>query len=773
MSRRPHTHPVDRDHRIMDKAVDLLEDYMLLYPPRKKALDTVVEKVCKSNPCDVDVLYRAEVARNPVNSEVWLGWIDQRSDKSWCLFAFYELALTHIPRSYKVWHRYLTLVSDSAKALPSLDDKEFDRVNALFDRALVNLFNMPRIWIMYGEFLLHQKKVTKTRAVLDQALRLLPITLHQRIWEVYIGFLKMIGDSLPALSVSIWSRYLKLQPHHREIYVEFLLASKRYDDAALALADMVNEETFISLEGKSRNQVWMQLCQLVSEHAQDIHSIQVEHVLRGSIKQFGDDSGRVWNWLANYYIVLGEHERARDIFEEALEAVTTVKDFSLVFAAYVEFEETSVEFISTTLEEKRVTLSEDQLKKFEERTNFHLSRYENLLERRPEILSRVKLRMNPNNCYEWLNRAKLFDRMGKEDKVLTTFAEATKTIDPNNMIGSLAKVWIKFAEYYEKHGEVDNARNVLIRAVDAPLNKMDDIASLWCELVELELRHGQPDKALVRIRSVIHRPKVVDADNPKSLHNQVWRSQKLWSLALDMEEVYGTLDALKACFDVMCDLKIVTTQQLLNYAQALESKHYFEAAFTVYETGVALFTWPQLYHIWLVYLSKFCSRYEGKKLERSRELFERAINQVPPKHAKRLFIMYMNMEEEYGLSRQALDVLVRSIDKVHEGEKWAMYKLLIAKTIKLFGILKTRPIFEKCLRDLSSEDERREACLMFSKVERGLGEINRARAIFNHGSQFANPNEHLAYWTEWREFEVMHGNEESFREMLRTKRVRM
>ena len=38
------------------------------------------------------------------------------------------------------------------------------------------------------------------------------------------------------------------------------------------------------------------------------------------------------------------------------------------------------------------------------------------------------------------------------------------------------------------------------------------------------------------------------------------------------------------------------------------------------------------------------------------------------------------------------------------------------------------------------------------------------------GSQFADPRRDPGYWQTWHEFEVAHGNEDTFREMLRVKR---
>jgi hypothetical protein len=59
-------------------------------------------------------------------------------------------------------------------------------VNNAFERALVFMHKMPRIWIDYCAFLVDQRKITRTRRVLDRALRALPITQHDRIWPLYI-----------------------------------------------------------------------------------------------------------------------------------------------------------------------------------------------------------------------------------------------------------------------------------------------------------------------------------------------------------------------------------------------------------------------------------------------------------------------------------------------------------------------------------------------------------------------------------------------------------
>jgi len=61
-------------------------------------------------------------------------------------------------------------------------------------------------------------------------------------------------------------------------------------------------------------------------------------------------------------------------------------------------------------------------------------------------------------------------------------------------------------------------------------------------------------------------------------------------------------------------------------------------------------------------------------------------------------------------------------------------------------------------------------CLRFAALERKLGEIDRARAIYAHASQFCDPRTEPRFWSEWNSFEIETGSEDTFREMLRIKR---
>ena len=69
-------------------------------------------------------------------------------------------------------------------------------------------------------------------------------------------------------------------------------------------------------------------------------------------------------------------------------------------------------------------------------------------------------------------------------------------------------------------------------------------------------------------------------------------------------------------------------QSMLTGLTLLQEHKFFEDAFKVYERGVKIFKYPHVKDIWVTYLSKFVKRYGMTKLERTRELFERAVESV-------------------------------------------------------------------------------------------------------------------------------------------------
>lgn len=221
----------------------------------------------------------------------------------------------------------------------------------------------------------------------------------------------------------------------------------------------------------------------------------------------------------------------------------------------------------------------------------------------------------------------------------------------------------------------------------------------------------------------------------------------------------------------MLDLKVITPQMLLNFAQFLEQNNYFEESFKVFESGLAMFKWPGLYDIWLVYINKFVKRYQRDKLERARDLFEKVLQSVPQKFCKIFYLMYAEYEEQHGLLNHAFEVYDRMVANIEDKDKLEGYLIYIGKVSQFLGIIKTRPIFEAAM-NLFKNEELVKIGLKFAQMEKKFEEIDRVRAIYQHISQFVDPKDDpYQFWTIWYNFEMYHGNEDTNLDFDRIKRT--
>jgi len=160
------------------------------------------------------------------------------------------------------------------------------------------------------------------------------------VWKVYLEFIQ--HSNVPEMAVRVYRRYLKLEPTRVEEYIDYLLTINRRNEAASRLAEALNNEKFASIRGKTYHQLWMELTDLCSKYPAEIQGINAERIIRSGIEKFADQRGKLWTSLADYFIRLQQFEQARNVFEEGIADVQTVRDFTQIFDVYAKFEESII-----------------------------------------------------------------------------------------------------------------------------------------------------------------------------------------------------------------------------------------------------------------------------------------------------------------------------------------------------------------------------------------------------------------------------------------------
>ena len=716
-------------------------------------------------------MYEQDLIRDTASIKPWLSYIDFKARHGSLLEQAFimERACVQLPRSYKLWKAYLTFRMKHVGSLnPAMFAAEYRKVNALFERALILLNKMPRIWEMYLKFLMKQPVVTLARRTFDRALRALPITQHNRIWALYRPFADSAGGTT---AVKIWRRYMQVHPEDAEDFIELLVTTGRYTEAVRKYIDILNDRKFHSKKAEGHFELWSHMVDLLVTHASEVETghdtgIDAERIIRSGIARFSDQRGKLWVGLANYWSAKRNFGKARDALEEGMTTAMTVRDFMLIYDTYTAFEEESTNILLQEADARQNAGVVDEDADF--LLDIRMMRYENLLDRRPFLLNDVHLRQNPDNVADWEKRVALWG--DNKTEVVNTYTDAIAAIHPKRAVGAFHQLWANYAKFYEKGGDLRNARVIMEKAVKVPFKSVAELADMWIEWAEMELRNENFDDAVRIMAKAVQAPKRSNVDyfdESLSPQQRVHKSWKLWSFYVDLVESVSTLEETKKVYERIFELRIATPQTVVNYSNLLEEHQYFEESFKVYERGLDLFSYPVAFELWNMYLTKAVDRKIG--IERLRDLFEQAVEDCPPKFAKTIYLMYGNLEEERGLARHAMRIYERATRAVADEDRADMFNFYITKSASNFGLPSTRPIYERAITVLP-DVEAKEMCLKFAEMEKRLGEIDRARAIYGHASQFCDPRTNPEFWTRWEQFEVQHGNEDTYKEMLRIKR---
>ena len=322
----------------------------------------------------------------------------------------YERAVRLLPGSYKLWRAYLdTLVAsyaaESDPTDPSLTPADagspwpitFDLVSSTFERSLVRMNKMPRIWLSYLRFLGSSRgRVTQARRAFDGCLRSLPATQHEKVWPGYVEWAG--GCGVEETAVRVHRRYAKFDPSHRETFGRYCESKSRWSEAAGMYAACVDDPGFVSPVGTTRHDLWMRLSDVCARHPKETRAVvDFDAVVRAALdrdgkevrkreptippptplphrpllllllptpplgidrfltrkrrtrstlptpsqykERFAEIAGVLWCKLAEYYARSGEFGRAREVYEEGVVGVDRVKDFTTVFDGYSRFEE--------------------------------------------------------------------------------------------------------------------------------------------------------------------------------------------------------------------------------------------------------------------------------------------------------------------------------------------------------------------------------------------------------------------------------------------------
>lgn len=794
-------------------------------------------------------------------------------------FSVLRRATNSLYGSYKLWNLYLTyrlqLIDeqiektnlDSNSNSNDLININFDLINDTvqeFKRAELTMNKYPKFWELYLNFIIKYKGIITIQFILEQfdtCFQRLTILQHEIIWPIYLNFADQIEGEI---AFEIWFRFFEFKSNVYKYVVinkkemsieknnqnenenenddqdekiivdndfdlildkltEYISNSNELKKISKLFNKILNNNEILLKFSKSEVSIYINFLEILINFNPKmiINEIQfnkfINYYINQIILKFPDQFGKFIIKLSTYYIKRKNLLKIRPIFENGLNNCHTIKDFTLIFDSYLEFEDLWINKLSdyiTFIEEddndkndKESFKDKNWLKIFKKFNNneinnifeFSIERFENLMKRRELLINDVLLRQNKNNVEIWLNRIKLFDINTQYKEILKTFSDALIIIDINKIESekNLVKLWIEYANIYNHFKNFENVRKIYKLAIKVPFKNPENLIDIILNWYEFELSNNEFDNCLKIFEELlVHNNNINNnkfkineinyKDENISSQIRIIKSLRLWNSYLDFIESGGEIIKVCEIYDKILELKIATPLTIISYCDFLENNKYFNKMFKIYEKSVNIFSFPVVYEIWNIYLIKILKYFKilNLNIELIRDLFEQCLNKCPKELIKPIYLLYSNFEFENGSKSISIKILKDSINLIkfkNSEEKLEIYKIIIVKLIKFEKKEKIREIYQDAIENLPvyTNGFIDEIVLSFINLEISLNQIERARSIFKYACEIItiefkndikNQNKIDKIWDEFKEFELKHGNVSNYRDMLRFKR---
>ncbi|KAH9931196.1 TPR-like protein [Amylocystis lapponica] len=476
---------------------------------------------------------------------------------------------------------------------------------------------------------------------------------------------------------------------------------------------------------------------------------------RGSIKE--------WLQYANWEASQSEYARSRSVFERALDVDPRSVQLWLSYTE-MELKGRNVQH-ARNLFDRAVTLLPriDQLW-------YKYVYLEELLQNVPgarQVFERW-MQWEPDDK-AWQAYIKMEQRYGELDRASAIY-ERWVAVRPE------PRVWVKWGKYEEERAKLDKAREVFQTALEFfgdDEEQVEKAQAVFNAFAKMETRLKEYERARVIYKFALSRL-------PRS------KSSALYAAYTKFEKQHGSRSTLEST--VLGKRRIQYEEELAhdgrNYDVWFDYARLEEGAFKdlqeegatseeegraigrvreVYERAVAQVpperkeTWRRYIFLWLDYA--LFEEIETKDYNRSRQIYQTAITLVPHKlfTFAKLWIMFARFEVRQLQLPTARKILGTAIGSC---PKEALFKGYIQLEFDLREFDRVRTLYEKYLE---FDPTNSAAWIKYAELETQLEDFNRARAIFDLGlaqQQLAMPE---LLWKAYIDFETEEGEREKAR----------
>ncbi|KAH6615163.1 hypothetical protein C7974DRAFT_403398 [Boeremia exigua] len=351
----------------------------------------------------------------------------------------------------------------------------------------------------------------------------------------------------------------------------------------------------------------------------------------------------------------------------------------------------------------------------------------------------------------WSSYIKLEKRHGEFERARAIFERFT-VVHPE------PKNWIKWAKFEEENGTSDLVRDVYGTAVETLGDDFMD-EKLFMAYAKFEARLKETERARAIYKFALDRM-------PRS------KSVNLHKAFTTFEKQYGDRDGIE---DVVLSKRRVHYEEQINenpknydawidFARLEETSGNTDRVRDVYERAIAQIPPTQEKRHWrrYIYLWLFYAVFEesvSKDMARTRQIYQECIRLIPHKRFTfaKLWLMFAHFEVRQSQLTAARKLLGQAIGMCPKDK---LFKGYIELEMKLFEFTRCRQLYTKYIEFNGANTQ---TWIKFAELERGLDDLDRARAIFELAVEEPQLDMPELLWKAYIDFEEGEGEYERTR----------
>ncbi|XP_068667558.1 uncharacterized protein [Aristolochia californica] len=320
--------------------------------------------------------------------------------------------------------------------------------------------------------------------------------------------------------------------------------------------------------------------------------------------------------------------------------------------------------------------------------------------------------------------------------------------------------WIKYAKFEMKNGDVARARSCYERAV-VKLADDEDAEQLFVAFAEFEERCKETERARCIYKYALdHIPK--------------GRAEDLYKKFVTFEKQYGDKEGIedaivgKRRFQYEEEVRNnpLNYDSWFDYIRLEESVGDKNRTREVYERAIANVPpaeekryWQRYIYLWINYA--LYEELEAEDMERAREVYRECLKLIP--HKKFSFAKIWLLAAQFEIRQTNLTAARQILGNViGRAPKDKIFKKYIEIELQLANIDRCRILYEKYLEWAPANCY---AWSKFAELERSLGETERARAIFDLAIAQPALDMPELLWKAYIDFEIAEGEYERTRQL--------